>query len=33
LALFERIHRRIRAQPDGQVTPTLLALLHVAERV
>jgi SAM-dependent methyltransferase len=33
LALFERIHRRIQAQPDGQVTPTLLALLHVAERV
>ena len=31
-ALFERIHRRIAAQPDQTIRPALLALLYVARR-
>jgi SAM-dependent methyltransferase len=31
--LFERIHQRIRAQPEPTIAPTMAAVLYVAERV
>jgi hypothetical protein len=30
--LFEHTHRRISEQPDGTISPTMLAVLYVGER-
>ncbi len=32
-ALFERLHRRIEAQPGGKVTATFLAIFNLAQRL
>jgi SAM-dependent methyltransferase len=31
--LFERVHQRINAQPERTITPTMAAVLYIAERV